>query len=130
MWAETLRIQIEQLHACGRQGHAVVVDDTLCYRWLRDRLRNEALRAGLGPRLLTVQADDALILQRREQLASSAARPVLGRQRLLQHLVSFEWPTEDEQPILLAPGADVLQLLGRLNSSTGEPLNEVCSNSR
>lgn len=88
----------------------------------------EGLPESLWAETLTVPADDALVLQRREQLAPSAARPVLGRHRLLQHLAGFEWPTEDEQPIKLPPAADVLQVLGRLNSRTGEPLKEVCSN--
>ena len=41
VWADTLRLQIAELERCAAQGSSVILDDTLCYRWLRNRFREE-----------------------------------------------------------------------------------------
>ena len=50
VWAETLRLLLERLRACGHEGRSVVVDDTQCYRWLRDRYRSECASCALTPK--------------------------------------------------------------------------------
>lgn len=115
-WAETLRLQIDALHATGAAGASIVVDDTLCYRWLRDRFRDEARAAGLVPQLLVLRPPDDELRARHAALIRSRERPVLSAARLEEHLAAFEWPGDDEQPIdltdataqsaWLAPGDD------------------------
>jgi predicted kinase len=99
VWAETLRLQLLQLRELGSRGRSVVVDDTLCYRWLRDRLRSEARAAGLQPHLLLLAPSREDLIARHAAASTAGGRPVLSRSRFLDHLASFEWPTEDEHPI-------------------------------
>jgi SAM-dependent methyltransferase/predicted kinase len=104
-WAETLEQHLAAMRAAGEAGASVVVDDTLCYRWLRDRFRREAQAVGLAPQLLLMRPSAEEILARHAALTRTRTRPVLSSARLTEHLSSFEWPTSDEQPIDLTAAA-------------------------
>lgn len=94
--AETLRILLYRLHTHARLGHSVVVDDTQCYRWLRDRYRSECIASGLEPVLLVLSPPQSLLYERHALANASASRALLSRERLADHLARFEWPSEDE----------------------------------
>jgi predicted kinase len=96
LWSETLRILLDRLHTHAHLGQSVVVDDTQCYRWLRDRYRSECVAHGLRPVLLLLAPPDHVLYERRAHAVASASRPVLSLERLADHLARFEWPTEDE----------------------------------
>jgi predicted kinase len=97
VWAETLGILLDRLHANARLGRSVVVDDTLCYRWLRDRYRSECIARGLEPMLLVLSASQRTLFERHASAKAGVSRPVLSRERLADHLARFEWPGEDER---------------------------------
>jgi predicted kinase len=99
VWAETLRVQLEQLREHADAGRSVVVDDTLCYRWLRDRFRAQAIAAGLKPELLLLKPAREDLLARHARLVETGTRPVLSLCHFVEHLDSFEWPTQDEAAI-------------------------------
>ena len=92
-------MEIEQLHACARSGRNVVLDDTLCYRWLRDKIRQECLEAGLAPSLLLFAPPEEELFRRHAAAVRAGARPVLSIDRLEEHLETFEWPTPEEGAI-------------------------------
>ena len=120
VWAETLRIQISQLHEELSQGRSVVVDDTLCYRWLRDRWRQEVGVAKAEPVLLLLAPRTEELIRRHARLLASAERPLLSLPRLLEHLESFEWPSAEEGAVdISTPG----QLDTWLHSEAGRPPN-------
>lgn len=118
-WAETLRIEIDRLHAFARAGMNIVVDDTLCYRWLRDAFRRECAAAGVDAILLVFAAAEDEILRRRTAAAHSGVRPVLGLQRLREHLRAFEWPGADEQATVIRSAADLAALIGSCHGGSG-----------
>jgi predicted kinase len=97
VWAETLRILLDRLHANARLGKSVVIDDTQCYLWLRDRYRSECLAAGLQPVLLLISPPRHLLYERRAHAETSNGRAVLSLERMTDHLARFEWPGEDER---------------------------------
>jgi predicted kinase len=97
VWAETLRILLDRLHNNAQLGHSVVVDDTQCYRWLRDRYRSECIACGLRPVLLLLSPPLHMLYERHALNSASAGRAVLSRERLTDHLARFEWPSEDER---------------------------------
>lgn len=99
VWAGTLEIQVERLRQHAAAGGPVVLDDTLCYRWLRDRFRSEARRLGLDTALLVFAVTGQEILRRHAALTQTNERPVLSIERLTDHLSRFEWPGADEDPI-------------------------------
>jgi len=99
VWAETLRMQLQQLQEHARARTAVVVDDTLCYRWLRDRWRAAAIAVGLQPELLLLKPAREELLSRHARLRATDERPVLALPRFVAHLDAFEWPTAEEAPV-------------------------------
>lgn len=106
VWAETLRLLLAEMGSLASRGHSVIVDDTLCYRWLRDRFRQQALESGLTPRLLLFPLSEEAALSRRSHLLLEGTRPVLSEARLLDHLARFEWPDPDEPVLLVEPGCE------------------------
>lgn len=106
-WAEILGSQIQELSAAMARGVPVAIDDTACYRWLRDRFRDEAAFGGYELRLVYVPGAREEILARRERLARSKERPVLSRERLLDHLDRFEPPQEDEPHVAIRTEEDL-----------------------
>lgn len=114
VWAETLRRQIERFHAEVVRGCSVVVDDTLCYRWLRDRWRSEAARAGVKHVLLLCRPTTEELLARHAVAARAARRPVLPIARLREHLATFEWPGPDEAAMPASATDDVATCLRAL----------------
>lgn len=107
VWAETLDRQLALLAAYMSQGRSIVVDDTFCYRWLRDRFRSEAAAGGYKTTLLTVPTPREEILARHARILATGERPVLSLGTLLRHLDSFEQPTTDESPVSVASPAEL-----------------------
>jgi predicted kinase len=105
VWAETLQLQLEQLRVCAADGRHAIVDDTLCYRWLRDRFRQQAADCGMQQRLLLLRPDADELLRRHQRLSQSRERPVLRADRLADHLARFEWPAPDEGAVDLTEPA-------------------------
>jgi predicted kinase len=98
-WRETLQTMVARLQGQLARGKSVVVDDTLCYRWLRDRFRQESVAAGAEPVLVLIAPPKEELLARHASLTSKSQRPVLSVPRFLEHLESFEWPSLDESAI-------------------------------
>ena len=98
-WAETLRQQLDRMQIAAEAGYSVIADDTLCYRWLRDKHRVRARSCGLEPLLLVLKPSEAELFTRHARASTSRGRPVLSLERLRTHLAAFEWPTGDESPI-------------------------------
>jgi predicted kinase len=99
VWGETLERQLTLLDEHLRQGRSVILDDTLCYRWLRDRLRAAVTAAGGESVLLLLAPAREELLARHARLLGNAERPVLSKARLLEHLAAFEWPAAEEAPL-------------------------------
>ena len=116
-WAETLRIQLERLRHAATQRVHVVVDDTLFYRWLRDRFRAEAQASGFHTSLLLLRPTEHELLARHARLLELRQRPVLSIERLQDHLRRFEWPSSDERPIEVTSSDQQAAFLAALPST-------------
>ncbi len=103
VWAETLETQLHAVRLAASHHRSVIIDDTLCYRWIRDRFRQEACLVGLQSILLLFPLDLLEAERRRSQLVVTRGRPVLSRERLETHLNQFEWPDDDENPVAVQP---------------------------
>jgi predicted kinase len=90
---------LADLAAHAAAGRSVVVDDTLCYRWLRDRWRQAAREAGLTCQLLVLAPSRQEIMFRFGATREPGNRPTLECKRLLRHLDAFEWPLADEDAV-------------------------------
>ena len=79
---------------------AVVIDDTNCYRFLRDAYRRVASRFGalvvtVAIRIAPVQLLSRVTLNREESIRRGVSSPQLEHQ-----IATFEWPAQDEAPCL------------------------------
>jgi predicted kinase len=121
IWAETLGILLDRLHANARLGRSVVVDDTQCYRWLRDRYRSECIASGLQPVLLVLSAPQSVLFERHASANVNASRAVLSRERLADHLARFEWLSEDERAIDISSPDALTAYLGLVQQAKVQP---------
>lgn len=93
--------------ACARireeaaRGRDIVLDDTLCYRFLRDRYRAVAHEAGLDVTLAVLAIDAAEVGRRVAANSSDPRRAGIEPAVLDAHLASFEWPAADETHVAL-----------------------------
>jgi predicted kinase len=112
VWAATLRLELLALRRFATEGRSVIVDDTQCYRWLRDRLREEAAVLGLPATLLLLAPSRDELLARHAALALTRKRPVLSRASFVAHLESFEWPTAEEGAVDIGSAESLSAWLG------------------
>lgn len=112
VWAETLAEELRRLERLLAEERSIVVDDTNCYRWLRDRIREAAARHGYETMVVHLAAEASALRARRASLARSGDRPVLSAASFQRHLATFEPPGEDEPTVTLSTAEDVARWLG------------------
>lgn len=96
-WARTARLaEAEVAGLLADMGSRVVVDDTLCFRFLRAGFAALAARAGRGSELLVPGTPLDEIRRRIAANARHPVRPGVNAAVLERHLATFEWPGEDE----------------------------------
>lgn len=99
-WARTHRLALAEVEELMRRGvAAVVVDDTNCYRFLRDDYRLLARRHGYAVRLLVLEVPLAELRRRMAANENSRGRRGLQPEVFEEHRRGFEWPGDDERPL-------------------------------
>lgn len=106
-WARTLEIALERLDAALAAGESAVVDDTTCFRWIRDRFRGVAAARGRDSLIVHLSPSDRELAARREEARRAGSRPPV-RPEVWDALVrEFEPPGPDEPAVTLATPAEV-----------------------
>lgn len=95
-WAATLEIALQRLRAYLSAGDSVVVDDTFCYRWLRDRFCSVARQLGATPQIVYLEVEPAILRRRYDSFRASGERAVLSPSAFDEHIRAFEAPSADE----------------------------------
>lgn len=123
-WATTLELALQDLRELLTAGHSVVVDDTFCYRWLRDRFCTLASQLGATPQILHLAVEPALLRERYETLQASRQRAVLAPAAFAAHLDTFEAPSAGEPALRFCTSEAASQWLQELSQSeaTAAPL--------
>jgi predicted kinase len=98
-WGQALADVCTRIGQLARTGASGVVDDTACYRWLRDRYRRVAAGCGLRPVLIVLRIDPSEVLRRVAANARNALREGIRDTVLRDHLDRFEWPGPDEDAL-------------------------------
>ncbi len=109
-WHEAFDVATERVKRALATGATVVVDDTACYRFLRESWRGVAALCAAPSRLVVLVAPEALVRRRRENNVTVPLRPHVVDEVLEPHLASFEWPDESEPALRLdadRPAADL-----------------------
>ena len=98
-WGRTLDIAHAELEEhLERRAALVVIDDTSCYRWLRDGWRAIARRHEADVALVVLQAPDIEVETRMVEAAVALNRRGLDPRVWAAHREGFEWPGGDEEP--------------------------------
>jgi predicted kinase len=114
-WARTHQIALGRVRELLAGGASVIVDDTNCYRSLRDRYREAAAKRGVPTTVvvLRVGLEEALARARLNEQTRIRLRVT---EAVLRDLAArFEWPHSDEEIVALEPDADLDEWLSRLD---------------
>lgn len=109
-WAEAHREARAEVRRLVSRGETVVVDDTNCFRFLRDGFREEADRVGAATVVVSVRTPADETLRR---------APDSVREALAEQIREFEWPEADEPSVDGDPRMPVGDWLARLGLAGG-----------
>lgn len=112
-WERTRRIAIERLARILSAGRDVVLDDTLCFRWLRDRYAAEAKRHTARFVLIYVSTALSEIYSAMAHNDISHQRAPISSEVFQDHAISFEVPTADERPLIYSRNVPIEEWLAR-----------------
>lgn len=122
-WARTHETALGEIDALLRKGVSpVIVDDTNCFRFLRDSYRRLGRRHGCREMLVVLDTPLATIHRRREEARRRRHRPPIRDEVWEAHRRSFEWPGDDEPHRTLPAGADVETWVRRYLQPLLQPL--------
>jgi predicted kinase len=110
-WNKTSLIAVERLESLLAAGHDVVLDDTLSFRWLRDRYRAAAERQGARFILIYVATPLPEIYAAMAQNDVLRQRSPIAPEVFDDHANKFEVPGADEQALSYTRNLDVKEWL-------------------
>jgi predicted kinase len=107
-WARTVTMAREEVRGLlASPAERVVVDDTFCFRFLREDFARLARDSGRDSVLLVLRTPEAELRRRISANARAMNRPGIHPAVLERHLATFEWPQEDETHRLADDAAGV-----------------------
>lgn len=106
-WERSHAVAEARLASAFSGGGGAVLDDTGCFRWLRDRYRELARRHGVQTTVVFVDTPlDAI----RARIAENALVPRRGRitdEVFARHVAEFEPPQPDESNVRFTPSGEI-----------------------
>ena len=106
-WAATHEAALAEAERALTRGESVVVDDTNCFRFLRDAYRRAAQPFGYPSRVLWLDVGLEESLRRATENRRRGRRPDVRDDLLADLAARFEPPAEDENPIVVPPTEDL-----------------------
>jgi predicted kinase len=106
-WEKTHAIALDRLDGLMAAGRDLVVDDTNCFRWIRDRFRGVAERHGYASRVILLDVPRSEIRRRRRRNETTVERHRVVDEIFEDHLDTFEVPSADEAVIRFTPPEDL-----------------------
>jgi len=99
-WEKTSAMAMGRIQKLLNDGNHVVLDDTLCFRWLRDRYSNFANECSaqfilVHTAIPMMEIENALVANSETKQRRSISLDVFR-----QHVISFEYPALDETAII------------------------------
>ncbi|MGZ5476102.1 MAG: AAA family ATPase [Thermoanaerobaculia bacterium] len=105
-WAATHQRALRELESALREGRDVVVDDTNCFRFLRDNYRAVAGRFGAASVVVYIDAPLDVALQRLRSNEQTQSRPAVTESVMRELAEKFEHPSIDEATLVFHSGED------------------------
>jgi predicted kinase len=106
-WERTHGIAIERISALMARGEDIVLDDTNCFRWLRDRYAQFASENGYAAELLYLEVSLKDVQARIVRNQVTADRAAIESEVFERHVREFEPPQADEVATILRNADDV-----------------------
>jgi len=106
-WERTHRIALTRADELMRAGTEVVVDDTGCFRWLRDRYRAAAALRGFGTAVIFVATPHEEARRRMAANDPRTERPNVRAEILESLAATFEPPRAEESVVVFGPADDL-----------------------
>lgn len=104
-WARTHQEALRQVESALQAGGPVIVDDTNCFRFLRDAYRALADRHGARTTVLYIDAPLSLVRERIRENGRTRLRAPIADAVLLDLARKFEAPAADEEVLVFPCGA-------------------------
>lgn len=117
VWNEASLAACAAIEAAAHGGRDVVLDDTLCFRFLRERCRQAGARAGMAIVLAVLKVSSDEIRARVQANRRQPLRQDIDDRLLETHLATFEWPSADEPHIELNAKLDIEASLSRIRTA-------------
>jgi predicted kinase len=105
-WGRTHAEALSLVEAALGEGRSVVVDDTNCFRFLRDNYRQIADQHGVESVVIHVVVPLGLALSRRRANDLDPSRSPVTESVMLDLVEKFEWPAADETVLVFPADAD------------------------
>jgi len=106
-WERTSWMAVDRVAAVLGQGRSAVVDDTFSHRFLRDRFRACAHKAGARFAILFIDTPLAIIEARIAANALTRARPGIEPEVFAHHRARFQFPSSEAEVVRIAEPGDL-----------------------
>jgi predicted kinase len=106
-WIRTHDIAVGRLKELTPRGEDIVLDDTNCFRWLRERYREFASENGYVAELVYLNVSSEEVQARIVRNEVTAARPAIEMNVFRAHVQEFEPPQADEVATVLRNAQDI-----------------------
>lgn len=98
-WAHSHQLALQELDKTLESGRSAVIDDTNCFRFLRDNYRGVANRFGAETIVVYLDVPFEVILQRMRENQASPTRPIVTEEVMRDLVDKFERPQSDERVV-------------------------------
>ncbi|MEY2833218.1 MAG: shikimate kinase, partial [Cyanobacteriota bacterium] len=98
-WEKTHFLAMQQLQSLMPSEQNIVLDDTNCFRWLRDRFRNFGAQYGYQTSLIFLDISLTEIWQRIKINNQTQTRNQVKSEIIIEMAKTFESPQADEKTI-------------------------------
>lgn len=95
-WMRTHQIALQHMEELCKAGISIIIDDTNCFRWLRDAYRNVASKYNYQTIILQLNISLEEALRRAQENDQSQERNPVAVEILRDVALKFEYPDADE----------------------------------
>lgn len=107
-WEASSRVATDRVRQALTAGRDVVLDDTCCFRFLRDRYRAVAVGLGMPTLVLYLEVPVAELERRRAMRRAHEDRADVVDAVFRPHLETFEYPDADEDVMVFRPADETV----------------------
>lgn len=117
-WQKSHNIALQNLEKYLMSGQKVIIDDTNCFRFLRDNYRSVAKKFNISDKIIWIKVDLEVIYTRIKKNQENQGRHGISLDVFHDHLANFENPTTDEEYLVYDYSVDIKDWIKNLSDIT------------